>query len=68
VQPNRSFNPLKADSGTFKPRPLRCVPILWLKKRSGRGLTILPLSERRLLHGTLVVLQTAGTIVLSSLR
>ena len=67
VQPKRSFKALKADSGTFSPRPVRWVPILRLKKRSGRGLTILPLSLKRLLQGTRVVFQTAGRTVLSSL-
>jgi hypothetical protein len=39
-----------------------------LKNRSGRRLTILPLSLKRLFQGTLVVFQTAGIIVRSPLR
>src|SRR4029077_4331915 len=67
VQPNRSFRALKADSGTFKPRPVRCGPIVRLKKRSGRGVTILRLTLRRPVHGRCVVFQIAGTLVRSDL-
>jgi hypothetical protein len=65
VDPKRSFNALNADSGTFKPRPVRCGPILRLKNRSGRRVTILPLRLKRPDQGRRVVFQIAGTLVLS---
>src|SRR2546430_36912 len=40
VQPNRSFSALNAASGTLRPLPVRWGPIVRLKKRSGRGVTI----------------------------
>jgi len=51
--------------GTFSPRPVRWVPIFRLKKRSGRGVTILPLSLSMPVHGMRQVLQKAGSLVRS---
>src|SRR5258708_37845200 len=65
VQPNRSFNALNADRGIFRPRPVRCAPILRLKKRSVLGVTILPLTFTRLLQGKRQVRQTTGSLVRS---
>ena len=67
MQPNRSFRALKVDSGTFNPRPVRCGPILRLKKRSGRGVTTLRPTLRRPVHGRRVVFHIAGTLVRSDL-
>src|SRR5216684_2483356 len=61
VQPKRSFKALNAGSGTFNPRPVRCGPILRLKKRSGRGVkTFLPTFIKPV-QGSRLVLQIAGT-------
>src|SRR6266851_2951595 len=65
VQPNRSFNALKAERGIFRPRPVRCAPILRLKKRSVLGVTILPLTFNRLVQGKRQVRQTTGSLVRS---
>src|SRR2546425_2989593 len=62
VQPKRSFIALNADRGTFNPRPVRWGPILRLKKRSGRGVTILRPTFNSPAHGTRVVFQMAGTL------
>src|ERR1700730_8757960 len=62
VQPKRSFIALKADRGTFSPRPVRWGPILRLKKRSGRGVTILRPTFSSPAHGIRVVFQMAGTL------
>src|SRR3989441_13197395 len=59
VQPKRSFIALNAGRGPFNPRPVRWGPILRLKKRSGRGVTILRPGFNSSAHGTHLVFQMA---------
>src|SRR5439155_27208308 len=59
---------LKAASGTLRPRPVRCGPILRLKKRSGRRVAILPPSFHMPVQGSERVFHTAGNTLRSPLR